>query len=88
MICIVEVDTANRTQVRQFLGFPFRIYRDIPQWVPPLAGDAARQLDRKRHPFFRHSDAAFFLAYRDGDICGRVCVLDNMYARALASTAA
>ncbi len=77
MIRIVEVDTTDPAQVRQFLDFPFRIYHDIPQWVPPLAGDAARQLDRKRHPFFRHSDAAFFLAYRDGDVCGRVCALDN-----------
>lgn len=79
MIRIVEVNTADRAQARQFLDLPFRIYRDVPQWVPPLAGDAARQLDRRRHPFFRHSDAAFFLAYRDGEACGRMCVLDNRH---------
>ncbi|MFC1463688.1 MAG: hypothetical protein ACFLMY_02450 [Candidatus Brachytrichaceae bacterium NZ_4S206] len=77
MIRIVEVDTADRALVRQFLDFPFRLYRDIPQWVPPLAGDAARHLDRKRHPFFQHSEAAFFLAYRGAEVCGRICVLDN-----------
>lgn len=76
---VVEMDTTNRAQVQQFLGLPFRIYRDVPQWVPPLAGDAARQLDRKRHPFFQHSDAAFFLAYRDAEACGRICVLDNRH---------
>lgn len=79
MIRIVEVNTADRAQARQFLNLPFRIYRDVPQWVPPLTGDAARQLDRNRHPFFRHSDAAFFLAYRDSDACGRICVLDNRH---------
>ncbi len=77
MIRVVEVDTADRAQVRLFLDLPFRIYRDVSQWVPPLAGDAARQLDRKRHPFFRHSEAAFFLAYCGAQVCGRVCVLDN-----------
>lgn len=79
MIRIVEVDDADRTQARQFLDLPFRIYRDVPQWVPPLSGDAARQLDRKRHPFFRHSEAAFLLAYRDAEVCGRLCVLDNRH---------
>lgn len=79
MIRIVEVDTADRASVRHFLDFPFRLYRDVPQWVPPLSGDAARQLDRKRHPFFQHSEAAFFLAYRDAEVCGRICVLDNRH---------
>ncbi|MCS7056974.1 MAG: hypothetical protein NZM18_12475 [Thermoflexales bacterium] len=79
MIRVVEVDTADRAQVRRFLDFPFHLYRDVPQWVPPLAGDAARWLDRKRHPFFRHSEAAFFLAYRDAEVCGRICVLNNRH---------
>ena len=35
-------------------------------------------LDRKRHPFYRHSDAAFFLALdAAGAAVGRVAVLDN-----------
>ena len=74
---IVQIDTAHRGQVRQFLDLPFRIYRDIPQWVPPLETDARHMLDRKRHPFYTHSDAAFFLALQDGAPVGRVAVLDN-----------
>jgi hypothetical protein len=37
---LVQVDTNNRTQVRQFLRLPFDLHRDVPQWVPPLAPDA------------------------------------------------
>ena len=74
---LVQVDTNNRTQVRQFLRLPFDLYRDVPQWVPPLAPDARRMLDRRRHPFYRNSDAAFFLAVDDGGAAGRVAVLDN-----------
>ena len=62
---------------RDFLALPFRIYRDIPQWVPPLVGDARLVLDRKRYPFYRHSDAEFFLAYQEGRPVGRICVMDN-----------
>jgi hypothetical protein len=85
MIQIVEVDTNDHAQVKQFLDLPFHIYCNAPQWVPPLAMDAARMLDRKRHPFFKHSEAAFFLALspeRRGlgegkDVIGRLCILDN-----------
>ena len=64
MIQVVEVNTSDKAQVKQLLDLPFHIYRDVPQWVPPLEMDATRMLDRKRHPFFRHSDAAFLLAVR------------------------
>lgn len=74
---IIQIDTTNRRQVKQFLDLPFRLYRDIPQWVPPLAGDARLMLDRRRHPFYRHSEAAFFLAANDGALLGRLAVLDN-----------
>jgi hypothetical protein len=74
---ITPLDTANRRQVQAFLDLPFRLYRYIPQWVPPLAMDARRMLDRRKHPFYRHSEAAFFLAQRDGRAVGRIAVLDN-----------
>lgn len=35
-------------------------------------------LDRRRHPFYRNSDGAFFLAVDDGCATGRVAVLDNV----------
>lgn len=74
---IVQIDLGDRKQVRQFLDLPFRIYRDIPQWVPPLAGDEALRLSPKRYPYYRHSAAAFLLAYAGDRPVGRLAVLDN-----------
>ncbi|MCX6035589.1 MAG: hypothetical protein NTV38_11540, partial [Chloroflexi bacterium] len=74
---IVQIALSNRKQVREFLNLPFRIYRDIPQWVPPLEDDERRRLELKRYPFYKHSAAAFFLAYREGTPVGRLAVLDN-----------
>jgi hypothetical protein len=82
---LVQVDTNSRAQVRQFLRLPFDLYRDVPQWVPPLAADARRMLDRRRHPFYRNSDAAFFLAVDDGRAVGRLAVLDNAHYNAFNS---
>jgi len=74
---IIRVDLANRRQVWDFLALPFRIYRDRPQWVPPLAMDERARLNPRRYPFYRHSATAFFLAYEGGRAIGRLAVLDN-----------
>jgi hypothetical protein len=74
---ITEVDPSDGRQVRRFLALPARLYRNVPQWVPPLASDARHMLDRRRHPFYRHSEAAFFLAQREGQTVGRIAILEN-----------
>jgi hypothetical protein len=74
---ILQVNLANRMQVQAFLDLPGRIYREIPVWVPPLQGDERLRLDVKHYPYYRHSAAAFFLAYRDDRAIGRLAVLDN-----------
>ncbi len=73
MLSIEKVDTNNKDQVKRFVEFPYRLYRDCAQWVPPLFVDAYLPLNRKKHPFFEHSEADFFLAIRDGEVVGRIC---------------
>ncbi len=74
---IILVDTCNKRQVRDFLELPGRLYRDCPQWVPGLLGDERVRLDRHRYPYYRHSQAAFFVAYEGSLPIGRLAVLDN-----------
>ena len=73
MLSIEKVDTENKSQVKRFVEFYYDLYKDCPQWVPPLFMDAYLPLNRKKHPFFEHSDADFFLAVRDGKVVGRIC---------------
>lgn len=74
---ILQIDPTRRRQRRQFLDLPFRIYAQTRQWVPPLAHEARLVLDPERHPFYRHSQAAFFLALEGDRPVGRLAVLDN-----------
>ncbi len=73
---ILQINLADRKQVQEFLALPFRIYRDIPQWVPPLQTDERLRLDLKRYPFYRHSTATFFLARQNARTIGRIAILD------------
>ena len=77
-VTVRPVDTADRRDVRRFVDLPHRLFAEEPRWAPPgLRRDAIRQLDRERHPFYEHSDAAFFLAERDGRPVGRIAALEN-----------
>jgi GNAT superfamily N-acetyltransferase len=60
-----------------FIKFPWRIYAKDSAWVPPLIIERKAFLDRKRHPFYRHGDAALFLARRNGEIVGRIMASDD-----------
>ena len=74
----VEVSEVVSTAERNaFIKFPWQIYRHDPAWVPPLILERKEFLNPKRHPFYRHGDAALFLARRRGKIVGRIMASDD-----------
>jgi len=77
MVQLTKIDTTRTRDARRFVLFPFQLYRDSPWWVPPLRSDARRQVDRRRNPFFLHSDADFFLAEEGKEVVGRIVVMEN-----------
>ena len=74
-VCIV--DSENSKDVDKFVDLPFRLYAENKQWVPPLVSSAKKILNKKRHPFYAHSEAAFLLAEENGQPIGRLAVMEN-----------
>src|SRR6266542_5243826 len=62
---------AGRRDLDAFIKLPFRLHRDTP-WVPPLIMERRQFLDREKNPFFKHAEAEYFLAERDGEAVGRI----------------
>lgn len=77
MLRVEQIDTKNKAMVRRFVRIPFRLYKNHPQWVPPLFIDTETQLNKSSHPFYEHSDADFFIATKDGRDVGRIAALEN-----------
>ncbi len=77
MIEIHKLDTESKSEVKEFIQFHFDLYKNCPQWVPPFRQDIALMLNKKKHPFYDHSEADFFVARRDGEIVGRVAAMEN-----------
>jgi GNAT superfamily N-acetyltransferase len=77
---VVVRPLVGRRDLRRFLRLPWRIYPgnpEAPAWVPPLQAERRAFLDRRRNPFFRHSDAQLFLAERNGEVVGRIAAIEN-----------
>ncbi|HLF14294.1 MAG TPA: hypothetical protein VI932_05345 [Bacteroidota bacterium] len=49
----------------------------LEHWVPPLLMERRKLMDRKRNPFFLHSEAEFYIAERDGKPVGRIAAILN-----------
>jgi hypothetical protein len=77
MISVEMIDTTDRKQVQRFIDIQFKLYQDCPQWVPPILIDRRMQMNKKKHPFYEHSDADFFIAVKDGEDVGCISALEN-----------
>ena len=67
----------TRRQQGQFLRFPWALYRDDSNWVPPLRFEQKELVGYRRHPFYETNQVQTFLAYRDGSVCGRIAAILN-----------
>ncbi len=67
----------SRADLRRFIRYPFARYRDDPHWVPPLLISEREQFDPGKNPFYEHARVDLFLAYRAGEVVGRVAAIDD-----------
>ena len=77
MIKVRMLDTDKRQDVKCWIDLPYRLYRDDPLWVPQMVDEAKSQLNRNKFPYYLHSFADFFVAEKDGEVVGRIAVLEN-----------
>ncbi|MBF0182171.1 MAG: hypothetical protein HQM03_19310 [Magnetococcales bacterium] len=62
----------GRALTREFLDLPDQLYAGDAGWISPMRALVARRLDRKRHPFYDHGEAEFWIARRNGKTIGRI----------------
>ncbi len=60
-----------------FITFQWEVYKDDPNWVPPLISERKAFLDPARNPSFQHMDCQLFVAERDGRIVGTIAAFIN-----------
>ena len=68
---------SEKKDVDQFHSFPFRIYRDYPNWVPPFRFEIENIFDRAKNPFFEKGECERFLMYDGDEIVARFAVMSH-----------
>jgi len=67
----------SRRERRQFLEFPWQLYRDDPNWICPLRRNQEELAGFRRHPFYDDAEAQTFLVTRRDRVCGRIAAVIN-----------
>ena len=75
MITIIEANT--KALLKEYVTFPFSLYKDHPYWVPPLIQDELEGFDKTKNPAFENAEATFYLAYQNNKIVGRIAAIIN-----------
>ncbi|MDH7912620.1 GNAT family N-acetyltransferase [Winogradskyella sp. SYSU M77433] len=75
MITIKEA--VSKKDLKDFVKFPFKIYKDSKYWVPPIIKQELETFDKDKNPIFNDAEARFFLAYKGNEIVGRVAAIVN-----------
>ena len=78
MVQIVEVK--NKKDRKKFIDFPTKLYKGVKQYVHPLRMSEFELFDPKKNVSFDECDAIYFLAYKDGELVGRIAgILQKAY---------
>lgn len=74
-IMIEEVSTKKK--FKQFVDFPYSLYKGNKYFVPPLKFDEAATLDRKKNPAFDYCESRMWIATDNEKVVGRVAGILN-----------
>ena len=75
MITIKEANT--KALLKEYVKFPFSLYKNHAYWVPPLIQEELDGFDKTKNPAFESAEAYFYLAYKNDQIVGRIAAIIN-----------
>lgn len=62
----------SKMERKEFVKVLWGIYKDEPNWIPPLIKERMDAIDKSKNPYFQHAEVRFWLAYKDGKPVGRI----------------
>jgi hypothetical protein len=63
----------TKKDLYDFILLPWKIYKNYPNWVPPLISEVKEILDTQKYPFWEHARRELFLAKDSkGEVVGRI----------------
>lgn len=76
-ITLKEINHHNKKELKQFIQYPFELYKNDSYWVPPLWIDEYDIFSPAQNPVLKHCDLKLLLAMEDGRTIGRIAGIIN-----------
>lgn len=74
---VVVTAVSTPSEKKEFIRFQYELYKDDPNFVPPLLMERNDFLNEKKNPWFEFGRAQLFLARRHGKIVGRISASED-----------
>jgi GNAT superfamily N-acetyltransferase len=68
---------STRKEMKEFVSFPFELYRGNSCWCPPLKSCEINTLSQDSNPAFDYCEAQYWMAWQDGRPVGRIAGILN-----------
>lgn len=74
----VQIKTvSSKKEMKIFARFANKLYKGNKYYVPSMPMDDLNTFDKEKNGAFDFSEAEFYLAYKDGEVVGRVAAIIN-----------
>jgi len=77
MIDIIKV--SNNSELREFVMFPFKLYKGSKYWVPPIIEQEMNSFNKDLNPNLKNAEVELYVATKNNEIVGRIAVIINWY---------
>lgn len=78
MAAALEISpVTSRKDQREFMSLLWDLYRNDPNWIPPLRRNQEELVGFRKHPFYDDAEVRTFIARRNGKVCGRIAAIVN-----------
>lgn len=77
MAGVIIQKVESKTDFRAFFEFPWMLYKDDPNWVPPLLSQRRDLLDKQKNPAWRYLRGEYYIARRGEQVTGIIAAFVN-----------
>lgn len=75
---MIEVkQISSKKDIKKFVQFQLELYKNNPYYIPPIVKDEMANFDPEKNQVFKNADCWLFLAYKNGQIVGRIAGIIN-----------
>lgn len=72
----------SKQETKQFISFPYSLYKEDKFWVPPLRIEQNKLIDTSKNPFYNEAEIVLFNAFYNEQPAGRIAaIIDHRFNR-------